>query len=119
VRLAAYAPFLRRLTPCSSCPYALSSRALDLAEPGFREELFSDSRSIEVVRSLSLVRRKLFSLSVSPGLLTTQAVPLVVGLRPAGRREPRPALHVVTSTLVELFERVALLFAQRGFQAVE
>src|SRR5919112_3563559 len=33
--LAAYAPFLRRLTPCSSCPYALSSRALDLAEAWF------------------------------------------------------------------------------------
>ena len=119
MRLAAYAPFLRRLTPCSSCPYALSFRALYLAEPGFREELFSDSRSIEVVRSLSLVRRKLFSLSVSPGLLTTQVVPLVAGLRPAGRGDHRPALHVVTPTLVELFERVALLVAQRGYQALK
>src|SRR4028119_516722 len=63
--------------------------------------------------------RKLFSWSLGLGLLIARVVPLAGGLIPVGRCEHRSALHVVAPTLVELFERVAILVVTRRFCAGE
>src|SRR4028118_2408601 len=63
--------------------------------------------------------RKLFSWSLGLGLLIARVVPLAGGLIPVGRCEHRSALHVVAPTLVELFERVAILIVTRRFCAGE
>src|SRR5918995_2338752 len=57
--------------------------------------------------------RKLLSWSLGLGLLIARVVPLAGGLIPVGRGEHLSALHVVAPTLVELFERVALLVTRR------